>query len=319
MDLTRSVTYRGFNLNSIVMEDGSRALFGSEIRSVQLGGVEGVGYTEKRALGDGLDAADVWLNRRVINISGAIYGRTRYELFDQVSALSGAFAASSAYQSSALGQKGYLPLVFFTPTNDFVGQPNIVMSKVIYARPLVTPQITFQIDSTGGPDDSPGSVLWSVSLEARDPLIYAQGLSSLSLYNLGAFTTSGEIHNLGNYRTSFRIRLVTGVTAGGTVRVQGLNTDSTFVVPAVSAGESSQIINYDSREKLVTRAVPAASGAPFARMDLLTFAAGFSHGSINPDTDPQGEPDQGTDFIIDVSSNSLLALGSDITWRSAWA
>jgi hypothetical protein len=270
MDLERPVRYRypthAFDLNTVEILGGDGKRRGVILEEADFGQVQGVGYVEKRAQGDGNDASDVWLSARQIRLRGFVYGETRADAFDRLQDLRSALTPTAAYAASP-SQKGYLPLEFDVPTQDFVnfgeGQGDGWRLMQMYARPKGQPAFSVRRDAgSGGNHYKGGAIQWSCDLECKDPRIYLR--QQQWVYFNGS--KSGVLTNRGDYPAPLDILLiVASCTVAGTLRVQLGPADLTITVP-VSAVQ--QIFRYSAT--LGGILTVEANTIEALRMDLLS-------------------------------------------------
>lgn len=301
MDLTRQVGYRDFALNTITANAENRN-YGCELLAVDWMGAEGVGYTEKRALADGRDASDVYLDRRVLRLRGALYGIDRPHLWDLWQELVTALTPTAAYDESP-GDKGFLPLDYWVPTRNTEAFPTGFIHKVLLVRPLAQPSTTFVSDAHGGEDHEAMALRWEAMVEARDPRQYAFAPTDYDMEGLTDDT--GDLVNLGDYPAPLNIILVVdALAAPASFHFLGGGSDFTIAMPT-SANE--QIFRYSAREKVLTL---EKLGVETLKMNLLDFAANKTHPLVERGT---------TAYEWDTSGGPDLLSGSRIWHWDSWA
>lgn len=301
MDLTRNIIYRAYSMNQLT-KDAAGRFYGCETKRVEYPGVAGVGYAEKRALADGYDASDVYLDRRLININGVLYGITRGDLFDRVQEFTRVMTPTAAYNESP-GDKGFLPLDFYVPTADTDLFPAGYIHKAIFVRPMRQPGLVYIDDASGGEDGQPLAIPWNVQVWAKDPRVYGFSPNEVTIPATGS-SGSGSFTNLGDYPAPLNLLLV--VAAGspaGSFHLTAGGADMTITIPA---NANQQVIRYSSREKVLTLEVNSAQSL---RMDLLAFNALTTHPLI-----PQGT----SAYAWDLTTADLAAGGRLWFWDS-WA
>lgn len=324
MDLTRSIKYRGFDLNNIRADSVSRDMVGCEVTRASYHGVAGVGYDEKKAMADGFDSGDVWLGKRAIQLSGNLYGRTRPELFDILTDFMGRLSPTSAYDADE-SNKGYLPFDFWMPTertsmtledgspNDppWSGRllqdgpfPDGLKHLMFLARPVAMPSVDFASDVHGGEDDKALSLAWTAVLEARLPWMLNYSFTNLPVTG-AAGSHSTMVTNRGNRPAAFQLYLVApykmnGGTNPAKFHLTGAGTRMHISIPPLNA---VQKIRYDSYHKVLE-----VNGR--LRMDLLTFDSGFDHGEVKPGI---------TEVRWSRVGTKNLKSGSYFRFRDTWA
>ena len=111
------VLYNGFNFNDVDLNVSNGIRRGSVLEVFDYSRSQGVGYTEKRAQDDGLDASDVYMGPRYINLAGTLYGEDEPDLHDLLQDLRTCLTPTSAYAFDKWDY-GYIPLEFALPTKD---------------------------------------------------------------------------------------------------------------------------------------------------------------------------------------------------------
>jgi hypothetical protein len=302
VDLTKAVAYRGFNLNSLTL--ASNDLSGCEIKRVDWPGVPGVGYDEKRALDDGYDASDVFLGKRLVGLTGAIYSDTRKELYDLKQALVTALTPTAAYDDDP-GAKGFMPMDFYVPTGNTIDFPASYIHQMVLVRPVRQPTFVIESDKTGGLDTQPLSMEWTALLEAKDPRVYFFTSTDTAVAT-GTQSAGGSFVNKGDYPTPLNILLIVTsvVTAPVPFHFVGAGTDMTISLPV---NASQQIFRYSAREKVLTLEV---AGVEVLRQDLLSFANATSHPLVPVGTSA---------WTWTKTSAATFAAGGRLWHYDAWA
>jgi len=299
VDLTRQIGYRGFAANTLT-KDANNALYGCEIKKVDYPGVQGVGYDEKRAQADGFDASDVYLGKRLIGLTMAVYGRTRGECWDYLQQAINAFTPTAAYDESP-GDKGYLPFDYYVPTANLTDFPDGYIHRQVFARPVRGPTLQFDSDTHGGLDTQPLSIPFTVLLEAKDPRVYAYIPTTWDLYSP---SPSKTLVNLGDYPTPLNILLEVGAGVGGSFHFVGAGTD---MVIEVDTQSYTQTIRYSAVLKVLSVEV---QNVETLRMDLLTFKQQKTHPLV-----PVGS----SAFNYSLNGGLVLLDGSRFWHWDAWA
>lgn len=271
MDLTQDVTYPSaftggpISLNDAAPGSSGEPTSGRSINRVEWLGVQGIGYTEKRAQASGIDSADVFDGALRLRISGTQYGATVAELADGIRLLRSAFSAEMAYYADPEAQ-GYLPLTFHELSADLLSYPTGDIPLVLYCRPLGQPSFDEQRYSMGGAAARGGSIPWSVVLEAKDPIRYAAAARTYT----EAAATSGTLIDLLNYGdrpAAVEITLSVPAPGGaGVFSFSGAGASMTIQTEA-SAIDTTYKLGAD-RLLWVTR-----NGATTLRMDLLDIGS----------------------------------------------
>ena len=309
MDLTRSVGYRGFALNTITRDTGTSLMRGCEIRSIGWGGVPGVGYDEKRALADGRDVSDITLDGRTISLAGNLYGRTRGEFFDSVQQLLDVLTPTDAYEADT-ANRGFWPLDFYVPSADLAYFPTGVSRRQVYARPTQQPRLLVGSDTTGGIDGKALALPWDGQLLCRDPLVYSYDLVSIS--PTGA-SRSGTFVNKGNRPSPLHVSLQipASLIPVGQTGVFDLTAGGAAISFYLPSSTSAQEIRYNAYDKVVELHVGGASRD--LRMDLLVLHTQLQHPRIAPGSSAYSWA------LNTKGGGASLDAASYIRYRDAWA
>jgi len=270
MDLDQPVRYRGLNLNAVEILAGDGKKRGCLVEEFDLGNVVGIGYTEKRAQGDGMDASDVYLSARQIHLRGYVYGETRADAFDRLQDVVAAMSPTGAYAEDPAA-KGYLPLEFDIPTMDLVnfgvGNGDGWRQAQVFARPRAQAVYRIRRDTGAGGDHSKGGAIeWAAELEAKDPRIYLREQK----WEYFTGSESGSLYNRGDYPAPIDVLIdvAAGSNPGGTIRFQIGTADLTITVPPSTGGE---VLRYSST--LGGILTLTANSQEALRMDLLSLTS----------------------------------------------
>lgn len=311
MDLTRTIGYRGFALNTIQFDAVSRDMVGCEVRSVEYGNVPGIGYEEKRAMADGTDVADLYLGKRLISMSGTIYGRTRAEAYRLYSQLAEVMTPTDAYESNP-SQRGYLPLDFYFPTDDTTNFPSGLVHAMIFARPMASLSARFDSDRHGGDDNKALAIPWNAQLDARVPWIVNYDYTTMALTGTTHWFT---MRNRGNRPAAIEMRLVVpdrfnGMNEGSVTVTIGSNTFKIIL----GSRASRYTVMYDTHAKVIT-----LQGA--LRMDILQHVRGpwHPHMPAGGNEGIGGHPEVGTVVGVEFTGTKPLLAGSYLRFRDTWA
>jgi hypothetical protein len=277
VDLTRPVVYRAFDLNSAGQLAPGERLSGCLLDSIRMGNVPGIGWTEKRALGDGMDASDIFLGARRVFMSGYIYGRSRAEAFDLQQNMLTALSPTAAYNSNP-SEFGYNPLSYFIPTNDSDFDPGSdgVRVRPVYVnvRPLATPTVDVVRDASSGQDVKGTGLPWTSVLEAKDPRVY---VAPDKTFNLDG-SDSGTFNNRGDYPAPLNIILVANAGTTGSYHFNGGGSE---MVITIQGSTVQGIYRYDGYLRILTLQTNALD---VLRMDLLSFNNSTTHPIVMPGT-----------------------------------
>lgn len=240
MDLTRTILYRGYTLNtaaddlSITGGGGAGSgIVGCTVESFDLSDVDIIQWNEKRSQADGNDAGDVFQGMRRIRLAGTLYDVTRNSLYDSLFNLRAALNPVLAQREEPLDY-GYRPLYFSVPTNRLTDYPAGAIDLFVNAMPRAFQQTTSS-DQLGGDDDDSLAVPWQATLLCKDPGIYgadAVEVDFTATANFAGTTTGVAATNL--ISTSAVHGLVAGsrVTFSSLTGGAGLVTGTTYYVIA---------------------------------------------------------------------------------------
>lgn len=275
MDLKRPVQYKDFELNTTtrVPSASGGLISGTQLNAVDFSTVPAVGYTEKRALGDGRDASDVYSDGRRIDLRGQVFGATRSEVYDLLTELRSVFSARLAFDYNPARQ-GYQNLQFEEPTLiPALDMDSGYKMLVMYARPVGEPSFQIVRDLLGGAESKGGTILYQAALECKDPRVYLDD-NDYVFFNEGLAGASGVIVHRGNYPSPVRDLIVTVPSALGagtfTFTLNGQPITITILDSAVD-----QIYHYSGYAKTLTL---QKSGVTTLKMSLLTT----SHPEFQP-------------------------------------
>lgn len=310
MDLTRAIVYGGFPLNQVDVTPATDTtpgplLSGCKVQKVSYGQVEVVGYTEKRALDEGLDASDVFTGRRMVTLEGTLYGVTRGDLFDRKRALQ---AACHPTLAEALDpeNKGFNPLTFSELTNDLDNWPDGVIPMQMRLR-ATSGVVTAISANSSGDESEAASIPWQVSFMAKDPRVYARERTVVAI-NSTAGTGSFTLTNRGTFPAPLNILLSIGsnTTHDRTFNMAGGGTDFDIFI---AKGSDDIAVRIDGEKKHITR---QAGTVEVLRMDLRTAVADWP--LVYP-----GDNLFTWTFQKDDSTAATLQAGSVVFFRDAFA
>lgn len=155
IDLNKSITYRGTELNAVTHTNtgGQTVITGCKVQRIDPSNIETRQFTEPLALVDGIDTGGAWLGARHIEIKGTVYGSTRQDAASRLDALEAIFLLAS-------GTMAFYDLVMHKQKDN--------STVTISCRPN---GLRYASNDTqhGGLDAQPMAIEWSVSLYAKDP------------------------------------------------------------------------------------------------------------------------------------------------------
>lgn len=322
MDYAKPLTYRGLNLNSILVDrseqaaqDRSGKLSGIMVEDFIVGPVQGVGYTEKRSNADGRDASDVYLDSRRLVVQGTVYGENAADAHDRFQELCSVISPTGAYNAEP-GAYGYLPLTWFEPTNDprydteedVDGNVNRWREVFANARPLTIPERRWVRDRTGGIKSKGIGVPFIAYFEAIDPRIYVEPVIEHDLEH-AAGTFGGTFLNRGDYPSPLNIQLAFAALATpGTVTITGAGAVTVITIPSSAV---TQIIRYNGALRVLTQEEDGQTEVQ--RQDLLDFTGENENPAIEP------TPLDEAEATWSVTTNKALQAGSKLWFYEAYA
>ncbi|MCC6311354.1 MAG: hypothetical protein IT345_10610 [Trueperaceae bacterium] len=233
MDLTGDIEYNALTAAGITGSAGGAPYTGYVIDAIDLSEIETSQYLDKRAVQDGMDAADIYLNGRVLSIDGGVFGTSRGAMFDNLVEWNRAFNPIIAYNADTAAL-GFLPLKYYRPTADVSTWPTSTYPNgvplQIYARPLKPPTWSIRRADTGGVDNNGLALRVRSNLFAKDPRQYLQSQVSVNISTATATATyrgdfpthpiiTVAISAAGNSATIFTV-------AGGAVQIDLSGTTS---------------------------------------------------------------------------------------------
>jgi hypothetical protein len=286
------VRYNGFSLNDgapLVGSTGVRR--GCVLEVFDYSRAQGVGYTEKRAQDDGLDATDVYMGPRYITLAGTLYGTDEADLQDLLQGLRRALTPTTAYAFDPW-DSGYIPLEFSLPTTDgrFALRTDpastTIRERLVEYRARPTGQPSFQLRRDAGAQ--PGAhgesfggmaVQWQGQLECKDPRMYVRPDKWV---NFTTPQTALSVVNRGDYPSPLDILLITNSSpAGSYVEVDSGGSTIRLKVGGLAA---DTIVRYSGELKVLTIDNAAGGEADVLRMDLFVLLASRNHPQVAPDT-----------------------------------
>lgn len=303
MDLTRPVVYRGFDFNLTTVGPNGVAE-GCTVDEVVWGDVEVLGYTEKSSLKDGFDAADVYLGRRACRLVGMVHGHNRGALFDILRSMRFAVNPRLAFRDD-VDHKGFYPLEFSEPTNLRADWEDGVIDLMLRARSTGIVASTFNRKTTGGDDDEPASVPYSVGFIAVDPKVYLRQRSEVYISGSGG---NLELENRGGHPVPLNMLLVAAPNADQKRYFDFVGGGADFRV-IVPASEEVQVVRLDGERRVVTIHV---NDTETTRMDLRSLDSHW------PEL-PLGHTDVAWNFLKEDGSAGSLKPASVLWHREAFS
>lgn len=181
MDLSKAITYNGITTG---LTQAGGINHGIRFNNVNFSDVGEVGYFDKLALQDGMDAADVYLAQRTVNIDAAVYGSTVGAAWDVMESLLGAFDPVNAFDEDP-DEAGFLPFDYYRPTANVVTWPTSAYPNGIpmrmYLRPSGAPSYPVPLEASVGVNGKGMALRTTIRMIAKDPRQYLQTTQSITL------------------------------------------------------------------------------------------------------------------------------------------
>ena len=181
MDLGASIIYNGHTALGLTVAAATPSR-GCVIESIDPIEIDAVGFLEKRALHDGLDAGDVYLGGRNVRISAGVYGTSDGDAWDQLDSFVRAYSPVNAFDADE-AEEGFLAFKFFRPTADVATWPESTYPSGIplqsYLRPARVPTYSVRRAPTSGAKGFAIGV--TVPMVARNPGLFLQSVTSISI------------------------------------------------------------------------------------------------------------------------------------------
>jgi len=280
------VSYNGYSLNTITtLSTGIRR--GSVLEVFDYSRSQGVGYLEKRAQDDGMDASDVYMGPRYISLAGTIYGEDEADLHDLVQNLRTCLTPTSAYAFDKWDH-GFIPLEFVLPTKDsrFPIRAAGDFERLVEfrARPVGQPSIQFRRDggaNAGAGDNFGMAATWTAQFECKDPRLYVRPDTWL---NWTTPQTGLTILNRGDYPAPLDILLIIN-SAGSADAYIEVDCGGSTIRILTGGLATNTIVRYSGELKVLTIDNAAGGTADILRMDLFSLRANKTHPQVMPSDD----------------------------------
>ncbi len=289
MDLSLPISYNGLTIgNALTAAAAGTPSSGIIANEVNVSPADVVGYTDKRATMDGIDAADVYLGARRVDATLTAFGATEGEMWDNIQDILHAFNPRIAYNADT-ANVGFLAFDFYQPTANIAQWPTSAypngLPLRLYLRPASIPSYTSLRPSQGGQSARGGSKQLRVALIARDPRKYLQTSSTISL-SIGTTATSSSATYVGDYPTvgTATITLSFG-TATAAYSIEG--SSFSFTLDTASSTYTLDLANHTfmkdgvERDDLFTCTSWPEIGADGTVTVARTAAAGLSAFSLS--------------------------------------
>jgi hypothetical protein len=186
VDLSLPLSYNGITTGTTLAGGIQRGIVFNGVTPSQ---IPAIGYLDKSALRDGMDAADVYLAGRTFGIDAAVYGTTQGDAWDLMEGLMSAFDPINAYDADS-DNDGFIAFDYTRPTANVATWPVSTYPNGIpmrmYLRPDGPPTFPVEVNVA-----IKGYALrTTIRLLARDPRQYLQTTQSISINNSSADVTA---------------------------------------------------------------------------------------------------------------------------------
>jgi hypothetical protein len=310
--LDAPVQYGGVDFNTVV-DVGNGMRSGCLLEQFDYGASQGVGYTQKRSQDDGMDASDVYMGQRRIDLIGTVYGQTIAELFDKLQDIRTVLTPTVAYALDA-PDHGFIPLTFSLPTMDSNfpsaagdGTAPYVRDLEFRARPLGQPQFSIRRDTgafNGEGSGRGGAITWRASLMCADPRMYVR--PDIWVPFTGP-VTGAPIVNRGDYPAPLDILLgIASSPAGGYLQIDVGGSNMNIGLNALT----NAVVRYSGTLKVLTLQLSGAN-TDTLRMDMLSF--------LNNTTHPKVQAQPSMVYNVRLSSGVVLASGTRLMYSESFA
>lgn len=289
------------NLNSIASSDVTSSIgprSGYKVMAASIGASPAVGYQDKRAVDDGIDIGDAYLQGRQVDISCAVFGSTLADFHSKLQALADVMRINPRYYDSSYG---FRELKFSQATIDTTNYTSGTAALRIIVRPMAVPNITYDqsasIDHSISSSASRGfSATVVLSFLAKEPYRYRQDQReiSISVASVSSSSSTTSLPNIGSVTLAPVIEIIhpSTTTAALTIGSISIVLDSKTLKlnnldfsAKTTTSEIRWFIDFDAHA--VYRGVRSTSGGPYVqtlRQDVLDTVY-YRFGVIVPPAD----------------------------------
>lgn len=296
MDFNLPITYQiagssTINLNSIAASEvtTSSPLSGYKVLSASFGDVALTGYVDKRALHDGVDAADAYLGTKQLSIVCGVFGSSIADFHDRVQALmDAARPVPREYQENY----GFRDLSFSQATIDTANFSTGYIPMAMKVRPMTIPGIQLTSVQSIGVSSKGFAANVQMNFMAKKPYKFLQTSRSITISassattsfpNLGSAIVYPSFEIIFSTASTYSSATITSVTFtfdGVALKLNSLD------FPAKTA--SSEVRWYlDFDNQTVYRGVRSTAGGAYVkslRQDVIDTTT-YLFGAIPPTDD----------------------------------
>jgi hypothetical protein len=305
----------------------TQPISGYRVKSIAFGAANPIGYEDPRATRDGVDVADAYIGRRLIQVSIDIYGSTRQDLAGKIEKVVKMMRfVPKKFQST----DGFRRLKFTMLTDDTDNFPTGKIEGYSVCRPAQMPQVETNPAMFSGSDSAGYSTGIILAFVMKSPYKFSDTLKTSAV---GITGTAVNLHNHGSAPSYAELLIektygVTPATNAAIVKfIVTLNgTPLTLSLAAGTIGDDATykyriLINYD--EQIVYDSKYTKSSAAVVNtinQKYIVINSGALFGLIDPDDDHYGASPSTITITCTDASNVPITTGytASISWREAW-
>ena len=305
----------------------NQPLSGYRVKSIAFGAANPIGYEDPRATRDGVDVADAYIGRRLIQVGVDVYGSTRQDLAGKLEKITKMMRfVPKKFQSS----DGFRRLKFTVITDDTTNFHTGKIECYSVCRPAQMPQVETNPGMFSGSDEAGYSTGIILAFIMKSPYKFSDTLKESAV---GITGTAVNLHNHGSAPAYAQLLIektygVTPATNAAIVKFTiNLNgTPLTLSLPAGSIGDDATykyriLINYDDQIVYDSKFTKADSTVlNTINQTYIVINSGALFGLIDPDDDHTvGTPSTVSITCTDGSNNPITTgYTASISWREAW-
>ena len=298
MDFNRPITYQvaggsTIDFNSIGASEVTTTAprGGYKVLSASFDAVPLVGYIDKRALRDGVDAADTYLSTRTLNIVCGVFGTSTGDLGDRVQAvLDSMRPIPRTYEADY----GFRQLAFSQATIDTSNFSTGFIPMMMLVRPSSLPNVTMTSAQSIGVSARGFAATVGLSFLAKSPYRFSSTERSISITSSSATTSLPNLGSAVSFPT-FEIIYSSAVS---------------YAAATVAAVTVRWYVDFENQT--VRRGLRSTSGGAYVttlRQDVIDTSL-YNFGSIPP-------TDDAATTLTTTYSASVPGLIT-VTYREAW-
>lgn len=296
MDFNLPITYQiagssTINLNSIAASEVTTTspLSGYKVLSVNFGETGFTGYVDKRALHDGIDAADTFVGAKPISIICGVFGSSIADFHEKIQAV---LNASRPVPRQYQDDYGFRDLCFSQGTIDTTNFSTGYIPMAMKVRPMSIPAVQLTSAQSIGVSSKGFAANVQLNFMAKKPYKFRQTGRSIeitsssattSLPNLGSAVVYPVFEIIFSTASTYSSATVTSVTF--TFDGSSLKLNSLDFPAKTSNDEVRWYIDFD--EQTIYRGVRSVAGGEFVktlRQDVIDTTT-YLFGSIPPADD----------------------------------